>query len=104
MQIKLNGNNEIVSFVTIGTLDNGIEINESLLPFSFVDEFKPGKFKYDNGSVVFNQNFEDFKFNAINAEVQSENIRLNAENEQLKKTIITLMNKIDELESNNAPS
>ncbi len=104
MQIKLNGNNEIVGFVTIGTLDNGIEINESLLPFSFVEEFRPGKYKYDNGSVVFNQNFEAFAFNAINAEVESENVRLRAENEQLKKTIITLMNKIDELELNNTPS
>ncbi len=103
MQIKLNGNNEIVSFAMIGTLDNGVEISKSLLPFSFVEEFKPGRYKYENGEIVFNQNFETFSFNAINGEVESENARLRAENEQLKSTIITLMNKIDELEAGNTP-
>lgn len=103
MQIKIDGNNLIVAFAEVGSLDGGIEINKSILPFSFVESFKPGKFKYENGSIVFNMGYETYTFNAINSEVQSENTRLRAENEQLKNTVITLMDRIDELE-NNTPS
>lgn len=104
MQIKIDKDNLIVAYAEVGSLDGGIEINKSILPFSFVEEFKPGKFKYENGSIVFNIGYENYTFNTINSEVQSENIRLTAENKQLKQTIVTLMNKIDELESNNTPS
>lgn len=104
MQIKIDKDNLIVAYADVGSLDGGIEINKSILPFSFVEEFKPGKFKYENKSIVFNIGYENYKFDAVNSEVQSENIRLSAENEELKQTIVTLMNKIDELESNNTPS
>lgn len=104
MQIKINKDNLIVAYAEVGSLDGGIEINKSIIPFSFVEEFKPGKFKYENGSIIFNINYETYTYNTINNEVESENVRLHAENEELKQTIITLMNKIDELESNNTPS
>lgn len=104
MQIKIDGDNLIVAFAEVGSIDGGIEISESIIPFSFVEEFKPGKFKYENGSIIFNINYETYTYNTINSEVESENVRLHDENEELKQTIITLMNKIDELESNNTPS
>lgn len=104
MQIKIDGDNLIVAFAEVGSIDGGIEISKSIIPFSFVEEFKPGKFKYENGSIVFNINYENYKFNTIASEVESENARLRAENEQLKNTIIRLMDRIDELESNNTPS
>lgn len=103
MQIKVDGNNLIIAFAEVGSLDGSIEISNSILPFSFVEEFKPGKFKYENGSIVFNINYETYTINTIAGEVESENARLRTENEQLKNTIITLMDRIDELE-NNTPS
>ena len=104
MQIKIDKDNLIVAYAEVGGLDGGIEIKKSILPFSFVEEFKPGKFKYENGSIIFNIGYENYMFNTVNSEVQSENIRLTAENKELKQTIVTLMNKIDELESDNTPS
>lgn len=57
MIVNLNNNNEIVGFATVGSMENGIEISDSILPDTFVAEFKPKKFKYENGKVINNPNY-----------------------------------------------
>lgn len=55
MQILLNGDNEITSYATIGGFENGIEIEK--YPDTFTEMFEPRMFKYIDGAIVKNDNF-----------------------------------------------
>lgn len=59
MQILVNENNLITSYATVGGFDVGIEISDSILPDTFVAEFKPCKFKYEDGNVVYNREYTE---------------------------------------------
>lgn len=55
MQILLNSDNEITSYATIGGFENGIEIEK--YPDTFTEMFEPRMFKYIDGAIVKNDNF-----------------------------------------------
>lgn len=57
MIIILNSNNEIIGYASTGGIEGGIEVSNSILPDTFVAEFKPKKFKYENGKVINNPNY-----------------------------------------------
>lgn len=57
MQISINNNSEIISYVLVGGIRNGIEIEKESLPSYFIELFKPKKFKYENGEVINNPNY-----------------------------------------------
>lgn len=57
MIILVDKNNFVTSFASVGGIENGIEISDSILPDTFVAEFKPKKFKYENGKVINNPNY-----------------------------------------------
>ncbi|PHK50802.1 DUF2977 domain-containing protein [Staphylococcus edaphicus] len=59
MQILLNSDNLITSYAIIGGFDGGIEIDDSILPDTFIPEFKSGKFLYENEKVTYNNNFQE---------------------------------------------
>ena|SRR5699024_250881 len=57
MKIQINSNNEIVAYVDVGGLNNGIEIND--FPPDFTKTFKPKKYKYENEQVLLNENYSE---------------------------------------------
>lgn len=87
MQILINENNLIISYATVGGFDRGIEIDNSILPDTFMEEFKPCKFKYENGIVSYNRLFSD----------NEEATQLKSVNESLEEKIKALEKKVAEL-------
>ena len=60
MQIEVNEKNEIQFYALTGSLNNGIEIEESILPEGFTaPNFKRGFYLYVGGSIVDNPNYEE---------------------------------------------
>lgn len=57
MQISINNNSEVISYVLVGGISDGIQIEKESLPSSFIELFKPKKFKYENGKVINNPNY-----------------------------------------------
>lgn len=58
MQILLNENKEIVSFATVGSLENGFQINDEFLPSDLKNNFEPYKYKLEDGKIVLNENYK----------------------------------------------
>lgn len=58
MQILFNDKKEITSFVTIGSLENGFQINDELLPLGFKENFEPLKYKLEDGKIIDNSEFK----------------------------------------------
>lgn len=88
MQILLDKNNLIVGFAEVGSLEGGIEILNSVLPDTFIAEFKSCKFKYEDGVVSYNKDFVDGEANT----------QLKSVNESLEEKIKVLEQKVAELE------
>lgn len=88
MIILVNKNNLITSFALAGGIEGGIEVSDSILPDTFVAEFKPHKFKYEDGVVSYNRLFSD----------SEEATQLKSINESLEKKIKVLEQKVAELE------
>ena len=88
MQILLDKNNLIVGFAEVGSLENGIEIDNFILPSTFIAEFKKGKFIYSDNVVSYNRDFVDGDANAL----------LQNTNESLEDKVKTLENRVKELE------
>lgn len=57
MKIQVNSSNEIVAYVVIGDLNNGIEIKDA--PVGFVEDFKAKKYRYTNGQIIINEGYEN---------------------------------------------
>lgn len=58
MLLKVNAKNEILEFALIGSLNgNTIEVDDDLANETFVNEFEPQKFIYQNGSIESNANY-----------------------------------------------
>lgn len=88
MIILVDKNNLIASFASAGGIEGGIEISDSILPDTFVEEFKPCKFKYEDGVVSYNRLFSD----------NEEATQLKSVNESLEEKIKVLEQKVTELE------
>ena len=50
---------QIVSFALIGDLDNSIEVDDSIIPDDFMDNFKPNYYLYDNNIISINTNYKE---------------------------------------------
>lgn len=57
MKIAINDNNEIISFASVGKIDNGIEVEDVVGLEEFKKGFAPGKFLYVNEEIVINPNY-----------------------------------------------
>lgn len=53
--------NQIVSFALIGDLDNSIEVDDSIVPDDFMENFKPNYYLYDNNIISINTNYKEPK-------------------------------------------
>lgn len=58
MKIKVD-DDLIVSYAIIGNIDNSIEISDEMVPDSFVEDFKPKKYRYTNGQIIINEGYEN---------------------------------------------
>ena len=50
---------QIVSFALIGDLDNSIEVDDSIVPADFMENFKPNYYLYDNNIISINTNYKE---------------------------------------------
>lgn len=87
MIILVDKNNLITSFAIAGSIEGGVEISDSILPDTFTAEFKPCKFKYENGTVFYNRLFSD----------NEEATQLKSVNESLEEKIKVLEQEVAEL-------
>lgn len=67
MRILVNENNEIVNYVTVGSVSmeghETIEVTEEKVPELFFDLYKPKLFLYENETIIVNDDYieeEDF--------------------------------------------
>lgn len=60
MKIKVDGT-KIVAYAIVGNLEDGIEVDNSVLPDDFIENFVSEKFLYTGGKVVVNENFVPVK-------------------------------------------
>lgn len=97
MRIKINDNYEITGYALIGGFDGGIEIDDSILPDTFIPEFKNGKFKYEDGSVIYNREYtepvKEVEPPTNNEAMQQEIDSLKQQVEDLSALIQQLLNK-----------
>lgn len=59
MKIKINENNEILECAMIGDLSDGLEIDDSLKPDGFEENFKPSFYLFKDNEIVVNPNYEE---------------------------------------------
>ena len=88
MQILTDNKNLIIGYAEVGSLEGGIEILNSVLPDTFIAEFKSCKFKYEDGVVSYNNDYVDGEANT----------QLKSVNESLEEKIKVLEQKVAELE------
>ena len=50
---------QIVSFALIGDLDKSIEVDDSIVPDDFMENFKPNYYLYDNNIISINTNYKE---------------------------------------------
>ena len=97
MQILVDNNNIITAYATVGGFDGGIKISDSILPDTFVAEFKPCKFKYENDKVVYNREYtepvKEVEPPTNNEAMQQEIDSLKQQVEDLSALIQQLLNK-----------
>lgn len=97
MIILVDKNNLITSFASAGGIDGGIEVDNSILPDTFIPEFKNGKFKYEDGNVVYNREYtepvKDIEPPTNNEAMQQEIDSLKQQVEDLSALIQQLLNK-----------
>lgn len=123
MKIQINSSNEIVAYVVIGDLNNGIEIKDA--PAGFVEDFKPKKYRYTNGQIILNEDYEnndekpiekpDFNLSGTDEElrvmfanmqvqlVQANTMvmQLSQQNAQLSQELVKLNQEIENLKGEN---
>lgn len=58
MKITIDSNSHITGYTLIGDLDNSIEIDQTILPKEFFDDFDSCKYIYTNGVITINSNYE----------------------------------------------
>ena|SRR5699024_3000231 len=97
MRILVNGKNIITAYATVGGFDGGVEIDDSILPDTFIPEFKNGKFLYEDGNVVYNREYtepvKEVEPPTNNEAMQQEVDSLKQQVEDLTALIQQLLNK-----------
>jgi hypothetical protein len=58
MKIKIDENNCIQSFSMTGSLNDGVEIEQSQIPNDFETNFTPNFFKFEDGKIIVNNSFK----------------------------------------------
>lgn len=81
MKIKVS-NGLIMSYAIVGNIDNSVEISDDIVPYDFLLNFKPKKYKYESGKIVLNENYSSGN---NEKPIQSPNISMPGSDEELRK-------------------
>ena len=81
MKIKVS-NGLIMSYAIVGNIDNSVEISDDIVPYDFLLNFKPKKYKYEGGQIVLNENYSSGN---NEKPIQSPNISVPGSDEELRK-------------------
>ena len=81
MKIKVS-NGLIMSYAIVGNIDNSVEISDDIVPYDFLLNFKPKKYKYEGGQIVLNENYSSGN---NEKPIQSPNISMPGSDEELRK-------------------
>lgn len=94
IQILVDKNGLITSYATVGGFEGGIEIEDSILPDTFIPEFKNGKFLYKDSKVFYNREYiEPVK----DKEIPTNNEVMQQEVDSLKQQVADLTALIQQL-------
>ncbi|MDW3871256.1 DUF2977 domain-containing protein [Staphylococcus saprophyticus] len=107
MLILLNENNVITSYATVGSLENGFQINDELLPNDLKTNFEPYKYKLEDGRIILNEDYKPIpETNVINtpSNTRDEDLwqmvaNLQVQNVQSNMIAQQALQKVDELEN-----
>lgn len=77
----------IITYVQVGGVKDGIEIDDMLVPAEFFEDFKPKKYMYVNGVVISNEDYKENTgvYTPSNVELQMASTQM-----QLTKTAVQL--------------
>ena len=81
MKIKVS-NGLIMSYAIVGNIDNSVEISDDIVPYDFLLNFKPKKYKYEGGQIVLNENYSSGN---NEQPIQPPNISMSGSDEELRK-------------------
>ena len=81
MKIKVS-NGLIMSYAIVGNIDNSVEISDDIVPYDFLLNFKPKKYKYEGGQIVLNENYSSGN---NEQPIQPPNISMPGSDEELRK-------------------
>ena len=118
MRILINENNEIVGYATVGGLEGDFEVDDSIVPQDFAQNYKPKHYLYQNEQIIVNPNYQpetpvqptaptqpvmsDSTLKNMVATLQKQSaqsnirsLKLERENEALKSRIAQLESKVE---------
>ncbi|MDG2980880.1 DUF2977 domain-containing protein [Latilactobacillus curvatus] len=95
MQLILNENSEITTYVEIGNAENGVDY-DGPIPADFYADFEPQKYKLTAGVIVINTDYVRPEVSAPTPTLTKQD----AINAQFLKMNLDLQLKLKELESN----
>lgn len=81
MKIKVS-NGLIMSYAIVGNIDNSVEISDDIVPYDFLLNFKPKKYKYEGGQIVLNENYSSGN---NEQPIEPPNISMPGSDEELRK-------------------
>ena len=81
MKIKVS-NGLIMSYAIVGNIDNSVEISDDIVPYDFLLNFKPKKYKYEGGQILLNENYSSGN---NEQPIQPPNISMPGSDEELRK-------------------
>ena len=86
MKIKVS-NGLIMSYAIVGNIDNSVEISDDIVPYDFLLNFKPKKYKYEGGQIVLNENYSSGN---NEQPIQPPNISMSGSDEELRKMFASM--------------
>lgn len=58
MQILINTNDEIINYALVGGFEDGVEVDDSIVPQDFTQNYKPKYYLYQNEQIIVNPNYQ----------------------------------------------
>ena|SRR5699024_3140671 len=90
MKIKVS-NGLIMSYAIVGNIDNSIEISDDIVPYDFLLNFKPKKYKYEGGQILLNENYSSGN---NEQPIQPPNISMPGSDEELRRMFASMQIQI----------
>lgn len=115
MRITINDNNEITGYAIVGGIEGDFEIDDSIVPQDFVQNYKPKYYLYQNEQIIVNPNYQpetpvqantpsqpimsDDTLKYMVATLQKQSVQSNMKINKLLKDNQDLKAKVSELEN-----